>query len=465
MRINWQFIRRLLIVCTTVAMAGLAGGLYTQFAIIAVVVGAAAFNMTLGLAEMYWRLYCWWTPKAMANCSWPDPVAADDGRLAFTVALAALHEQHIARTLDSLAQLDYANFEVVAALCACDLETIQKATEVANRYPRKVRLAVCPHGNQHRKAYQLNAAIRSVSAGDNRRVIIADAEGGMHAQILRYMAARFIQTDADVVQGGVQLMNLGTKVRHWYQVFSAMEYKAWFEGNFARQHRDGVVLFGGNTVAFSLAILVKIGGFPDSLTEDGAAGIMTALAGGKVAIAYSPELCTRELSPPTVFRKKEGSLYHQRVRWVQGYVAELLNRRWLRLPTNRQRLSAGYGLAAPVLQSVSTFLLPVAIITALVAKVPIGLSILTFAPLIPYGLAVWAQVMHLADFGRRFGQKISFWHYATLLLLGPLYQIVLMAAAATAVWRHLSGRADWYRTGRGHTPEALRLTSLKGISA
>ena len=44
MRINWQFIRRLRIVCTTVAIAGLAGGLYTQFTIIAVVVGAAAFQ-------------------------------------------------------------------------------------------------------------------------------------------------------------------------------------------------------------------------------------------------------------------------------------------------------------------------------------------------------------------------------------------------------------------------------------
>ncbi len=308
MRINWQFIRRLLIVCTTVAIAGLAGGLYTQFAIIAVVVGAAAFNMTLGLAEMYWRLYCWWTPKAMANCAWPDPVAADDGRLAFTVALAALHEQHIARTLDSLAQLDYANFEVVAALCACDLETIQKATEVAHRYPGKVRLAVCPHGNQHRKAYQLNAAIRSVSPGDNRRIIIADAEGGMHAQILRYMAARFIQTDADVVQGGVQLMNLGTKLRHWYQVFSAMEYKAWFEGNFARQHRDGVVLFGGNTVAFSMAILAKIGGFPDSLTEDGAAGIMTALAGVRSPSPTAPSYARgNSRHPPCSGRTKARS--------------------------------------------------------------------------------------------------------------------------------------------------------------
>ena len=147
----------------------------------------------------------------------------------------------------------------------------------------------------------------------------------MHPQILRYMAARFLQTDADVVQGGVQLMNLGANPRYWYQGFPLMEYKAWFEGNFARQHRDGVVLFGGNTVAFTLELLLKIGGFPDSLTEDGVAGILTALAGGKVAIAYSPELCTRELPPPpTVFKKSGRVLYYQRVRWVQGYVEELL---------------------------------------------------------------------------------------------------------------------------------------------
>jgi len=245
-----------------------------------------------------------------------------------------------------------------------------------------------------------------------------------------------------------------------------MEYKAWFEGNMARQAGNGVVLFGGNTIAFTLAHLVSIGGIPDSLTEDGVAGILTALAGGRVVVAYSPDLCTRELAPPTVFDKRKGSLFFQRVRWVHGYVEELLRMRWWQLPTWRQRRSAGYGLASPVLQAISSVLIPVAIATAVLAKIPIALSILTFAPLVPYTLVMVAQLMHLADFGRRFQQKVRVWHYLAIIFLAPLYQMILIGAAAVAIWRHLLGRSDWYRTGREHDEKVAAFAlAVEGVSA
>ena len=178
MRFNRRSIMFLLAACALTAIAGAVGLIYTHTAIIVLVAGAAAFSMVLGMAEMYWRLYSWWTPEAMAGCAWPDPVAADDNRLAFTIVLAALHEQQIDVTLDSLAHMEYSNFEVVAALCSCDSETISKAAAAADRNPGKVRLAVRKHTQRHRKAYQLNAAIDAITPDERRRVIIADAEGG-----------------------------------------------------------------------------------------------------------------------------------------------------------------------------------------------------------------------------------------------------------------------------------------------
>ncbi len=437
-----------------------------RFLLILGITGAAGFCMTLGVAETYWRMYCWWTPGIMDGFAWPEAVKPEEATLAFSILVAALNEvPNLAPTLEQLAKQDHPNYEIVVALCSCDGETIAEARRMEGLHPYKIRLVIRQHSGRHRKAYQLNEAIATVGRDENRRVVIADAEGGMHPQILRYFEARFAETEADVVQGGVQLMNLGDSVFTWFQVFAAMEYKAWFEGNMARQAGNGVVLFGGNTIAFTLAHLVGIGGIPDSLTEDGVAGILTALVGGRVAVAYSPELCTRELVPPTVFDKRKGSLFFQRVRWVHGFVEELLRMRWRQLPTWRQRRSAGYGLASPVLQAISSVLIPVAIASAVLAKVPIGLSILTFAPLVPYTLVMVAQLMHLADFGRRFDQKVRVWHYLAIIFLPPLYQMILIGAAAVALWRHLLGRNDWYRTGRAHDEKVAASARTEAVAA
>ena len=76
-----------------------------------------------------------------------------------------------------------------------------------------------------------------------------------------------------------------------------------------------------------------------------------------------------------------------------------------------------------------------------------------------------AQVMHLADFGRRFDQKVKIRHYAVLITLAPAYQMILMAASAIAVWRHVSGHGDWYKTARQHSKKENALMILEGASA
>jgi glycosyltransferase XagB len=119
-------------------------------------------------------------------------------------------------------------------------------------------------------------------------------------------------------------------------------------------------------------------------------------------------------------------------------------------------------LAAPVLQAISSILIPIAIASALWAKIPIALSLLTFAPLVPYTLVMVAQLMHLADFGRQFQQKVKARHYLAIIFFAPLYQMILVGAAAVALWRHIMGRNDWYRTGRQHDEKVAAFVLVEG---
>jgi hypothetical protein len=41
----------------------------------------------------------------------------------------------------------------------------------------------------------------------------------------------------------------------------------------------------------------------------------------------------------------------------------------------------------------------------------------------------------------------SKWHYASLVFLAPLYQLVLTSASAVAVYKYASGDKTWYKTG------------------
>ncbi len=57
--------------------------------------------------------------------------------------------------------------------------------------------------------------------------------------------------------------------------------------------------------------------------------------GAKVVAAHSPEPATREEVPGAVFNKKVGSLFWQRVRWLQGIFQELVQGNWMDMPTTR----------------------------------------------------------------------------------------------------------------------------------
>jgi cellulose synthase/poly-beta-1,6-N-acetylglucosamine synthase-like glycosyltransferase len=232
-------------------------------------------------------------------------------------------------------------------------------------------------------------------------------------------------------------------------VHNVLEYFFWFTSRMAFHADSGFVPLGGNTVFVRRGLLEAAGGWPLSITEDCALGVqLSAEFGAKVATAYSAALTTREEVPPSIFNKKLGSLFWQRDRWVRGFLQEFMAGRWLKMPTLRQKALAGYILATPILQALSFILMPAAIIVGLTVKTPVSVALLMFAPYIPLGIILCTQLIGLHDFCQQYGTRASRWHYASLIFLTPLYQLVLSGAAAVAVYKYATGDKTWYKTGR-----------------
>jgi cellulose synthase/poly-beta-1,6-N-acetylglucosamine synthase-like glycosyltransferase len=443
--------RRLVLGMGAAAVAAAIVGLWVLIAppaIPAFLLLATAFNLVIGGTEARWRLYGWRDPAAGAEIAWPAPVQAGAEKLSFDLIVPLRDEANvIGETLRGLLRQTHPRMHIVVSLCDDDESTISAVRAVVSENLLTNRITiVADHYENPTKAQQLNRALE-VCMGDVVGVI--DAEDDVAEDLLIYAEGLLTHSGADVVQGGVQLMNLGTSLGKWFQVHNVLEYFFWFTSRMAFHASTGFVPLGGNTVFVRRELLERAGGWPLSITEDCALGVrLSAEFGAKVATAYSAKLTTREEAPPSIFNKEVGSLFWQRDRWVRGFIEQFIAGGWLKMPTFRQRLLAGYILITPILQAVSFFLLPTSILLGLFVNTPVGLALLMFTPYIPIGLTLVTQLIGLHDFSEKYGVRASKWHYASLVFLAPLYQVVLTGASAVAIYKYASGDNTWYKTGR-----------------
>jgi cellulose synthase/poly-beta-1,6-N-acetylglucosamine synthase-like glycosyltransferase len=406
----------------------------------------AMFNTLIGGLEVRWRLYGWRTPEAIEQMRWPVPILAQER---FSLIVPALNEARvIGGTLRRILRTDYPDFEVIVSLCQGDDETIAEVQNVMRTGDPQGRIRTVirsyPASNKPR---QLNAALDDCAG---TIIGVVDAEDDVAPGLLSRVDALFATTGADVVQGGVQLMTLGRAPSDWFKVHNVLEYFFWFTSRVFYQVMCGFVPLAGNTVFIRRDLMIEAGGWPDNLTEDCALGVLLCTRyGAKVVAAYEPELVTREEVPQTIHNRAKGSLFWQRVRWNQGFLSVLLEGDWLRLPTARQRMLAGYILVTPFLQAFSGLLLPLALVTIFSLKVPVGVAMLMYLPFLPIFITIVMQVIALGEFSRAYGQRATLRHYAFLLFGAPFYQWVLMGAALWAIVRHLQGNTIWHKTEHG----------------
>jgi len=368
-------------------------------------------------------------------------------RRSFSRLVPARHEQAVlGQTLDTLAAVDHPDVEVIAIIGHDDPETEAVARAAESRHPGIVRVVIDSSVPKN-KPKGLNTALKECR-GEITGVF--DAEDEVHPQLLRRVDSRFSETGADVVQGGVQLMNVHTS---WWALRNVLEYYFWFRSRLHFHAGQRFIPLGGNTVFVRTALLREHGGWDaDCLAEDCEIGVRLSVAGARIAVAYDPEVVTREETPGSL-----GSLVKQRTRWDQGFLQVLGKGVWKQLPGRRQRALARFTLAMPFLQAFTGVMIPISVVLMLTAEVPTAVALVTFLPLVPTLLTLAVEAAGLDEFGRSYGVKIRVRDYVRLVLGTFPYQVVLAAAALRSVYRQLRRDSSWEKTAhsnvhREHVP-------------
>jgi cellulose synthase/poly-beta-1,6-N-acetylglucosamine synthase-like glycosyltransferase len=193
-------------------------------------------------------------------------------------------------------------------------------------------------------------------------------------------------------------------------------------------------------------LLRRAGGWdPHCLAEDCEIGVRLSTGGARVAVAYDPQVVTREETPHSV-----KALVKQRTRWNQGFLQVFRRGEWRKLPSRRQRWLARYTLAMPFLQAATGALLPLAVASMFLLKVPVPVALVTFSPLALMLVTMAVEAAALGEFGREFGIRIRLWDRARLLLGAFPYQLLLAFAALRAVWREIRGDGGWEKTSHAN---------------
>jgi glycosyltransferase XagB len=383
---------------------------------------------------LWWMLHAWRTPASLLATGFPISDTAPQH--SFSLIVPARHEQAVlGATLERLAASHHPSFEVLAVVGDDDPATRAVAEETAARHPDRIRVLV-DASQPKNKPRALNTAL---PACGGTVTAVFDAEDEVHPELLRHVDARFTDTGAEVVQGGVQLMNYHSS---WYSLRNVLEYYFWFRSRLHFHAQQRFIPLGGNTVFIRTDRLREAGGWdPDCLAEDCEIGVRLSSRGAKVAVAYDPDLVTREETPGTV-----GELFKQRTRWNQGFLQVLRKGEWRRLPTLRQRLLARYTLAMPFLQAFTGVLIPVSLATMILLDLPVLAALLTFVPLVPTLATLAVEAAGLGEFCRSYGHRARPLDYLRLLLGTFPYHLLLGAAALRAVLRERRGERGWEKT-------------------
>jgi cellulose synthase/poly-beta-1,6-N-acetylglucosamine synthase-like glycosyltransferase len=401
---------------------------------LAVLVAVSVLLTVVALTTLWWMLHAWRSTESLEATRF-STTPAEPAR-SFSLLVPARHEETVlAHTIDRLAASDHPDFEIIVIIGHDDPGTEQVARQAAARHPELVRVVI-DHSEPKNKPRGMNTALPEV-----RKDVIGvfDAEDEVHPGLLRLVDARFTETGADLVQGGVQLMNVQSS---WWSLRNCLEYYFWFRSRLHFHAEARFIPLGGNTVFVRTDLLREAGGWDgDCLAEDCELGVRLSTRGAKVAVAYDPEVVTREETPGSF-----GSLFKQRTRWSQGFLQVFRKGAWKELPTFRQRALARYTLAMPFLQAFTGLMIPVSLVLIFTVKVPVVVALATFLPVVPTLVTLAVEVAGLDEFGRTYGVRVRLRDYVKLVLGTFPYQVMLAAAAIRAAWRELRGDSSWEKT-------------------
>jgi cellulose synthase/poly-beta-1,6-N-acetylglucosamine synthase-like glycosyltransferase len=405
-----------------------------DLALSAFIVLTGLFLTAIAGGTLWWQLHAWRTPEIHAGTEFRSPDS--DSELSFSLLIPARHEQAVlAATVKSVLASTHTDFEVIIIVGHDDPETSDVAYLLAEQYPGLVSVVVDTHEVKN-KPKALNSALPQCRG---EIIGIFDAEDQVHPELLDHVDHALRETGAEVVQGGVQLINFQSS---WYALRNCLEYFFWFHSRLHLHAKRGFIPLGGNTVFVRASTLRENGGWDsECLTEDCDLGVRLSSRGVKVVVAYGADLVTREETPGSI-----KALIKQRTRWNQGFLQVYRKAEWREIPDLGRRLLARWTLVTPFAQAFTGLLIPLDILVALVGRVPISIALISFLPVLPTLGTFAFETVALHEFGRLYGLRVRVRDYVRLIVGGPFYQVLLALAALRAVWRDRRGEGGWELT-------------------
>ena len=397
------------------------------------------FLIPQGAFTMLWMLYAWNDPGKAERGESPREYC--EPHYSFTALVPARQEEKVIKdTIYAIDAIDYpSHLKEILVLVRDDDDdgTIRKVKEAIDELGNSgIQLITYIDGPQNKP----NGLNHGLHIAKNDVVCIFDAEDEPHAEIYHVVNTVMLQDQADVVQSGVQLMNVDST---WFSALNCLEYFFWFKSglrffaNFLH-----VTPLGGNTVFFKRAWLNRIGGWDDRLlTEDADIGIRMTLRGAKLQIVYDARHVTQEETPATT-----GQFIKQRTRWSQGFYEILFKLDWWHLVQWRQKLGAMFILMTPLLQASMIIYLPLGLCILFTQQVAIVLAILSYIPLGILLIQLLINLAGISEFATTYDKRLP--RFFTLKMIAVFYPFQLMLAAASfrAIFRYLKGYRTWEKT-------------------
>ncbi len=394
------------------------------------------FLLSQGSFATYSMLSSWLKPENLKRVSPPKKFSPK--RLSFSLIIPVRNEEKvISQTLAAMKKINYPKekYEILITARDDDTKTVGKILESLNHLPPTFNLLVWENF-PNSKPQGLNAALE-YARGDI--IGIFDAEDEPHPDILSVINTILQKKEADIVQSGVQLVNVDS---HWYSPHNCLEYYFWFKSVLPFFSSWGANPLGGNTVFFKKDIVKDAAGWDeDCLTEDAEIGVRLSSLGKKTAVVYDEEMATKEETPPDL-----PGFIRQRTRWHQGFFQVLLKGNWKNLKNNRQKVIILYQMTYPFMQIFNSCWLIITPFLAFLTKIPLGLALFSYLPGYFFLVQIGISLIGLHELNKNYQLKFSPLVYLKFLIFFFPYQIAISFSTLRAVKRHLAGIGFWEKT-------------------
>ncbi len=392
------------------------------------------FFTALSATTLRWMIYGWATPAKVQNRTTGEPTGHLD--YSFSLLICARDEADVlGTTLDGLAAQSHPRVQIVAVIGSDDIATLAVANAAQQRHPDRI-IVVEDQTSPPSKPASLNTGLAHCT-GDI--VGVFDAEDDVAPTLLEAVDQGYQLSGADILQGGVQLMNVNSC---WFAARNVLEYFFHFGSRLRLHAEQGFIPLGGNTVFVRRDLLVLNDGWDEAcLAEDCELGIRLSVLGASTMAFYDPDLVTREEAPTDI-----GHFIRQRTRWDQGFLQVLRKGAWRALPHGSKRASARLMLAMPFIQAAGIVVAIAQIIFAVWADIPIALALFAFIPAAITLLSICIELAGLREFSKMFEINVPLKTYIWIVIGFLPYHLMLGYAAGRAMWRERRGDRTWEKT-------------------